>query len=61
MVDFSALQGLTIPEGVVTKIMLGDTVLWEVTDYLYDAVQDGSTLYILKAPATLNGNTLEVA
>ena len=28
MIDFSALQGLTIPEGVVTQIESGGVVLW---------------------------------
>ena len=30
MIDFSALKGLTIPEGVVTKIESGGVVLWEL-------------------------------
>lgn len=30
MIDFATLQGLTIPEGVVTKIESGGVVLWEL-------------------------------
>ena len=30
MIDFSTLQGLTIPEGVVTKIECGGVVLWQL-------------------------------
>lgn len=30
MIDFSALQGITIPEGNVTKIEAGGMVLWQV-------------------------------
>ena len=29
MIDFSSLKDITIPEGVVTSIMCGDTVLWQ--------------------------------
>lgn len=31
--DFSTLKSLTIPEGEVTKIAVGDTVLWEAITY----------------------------
>jgi hypothetical protein len=29
MIDFSTLKGMTIPEGEVVKIAVGDTVLWQ--------------------------------
>jgi hypothetical protein len=32
MIDFATLQGLSIPEGVVTKIESGGVVLWQVKD-----------------------------
>lgn len=30
MIDFSTLKGLTVPEGVVTKIECGGVILWEL-------------------------------
>lgn len=36
MMDFSAVQGLIIPQGVVTQIERGSTVLWRAGGGAYD-------------------------
>ena len=47
--DFSTLKSLTIPEGEVTKITSGSTVLWEAVTYKnwvpYSTESDGKTIY----------------
>ena len=40
MIDFSTLHELTIPEGVVTQIAKGDTVLWQPTLFHYVSLGD---------------------
>lgn len=62
MIDFSTLQSLTIPEGVVTKIECGGVVLWQAAKATSatSATQEGSVLYIQNATATQTGTTLEV-
>lgn len=51
MIDFSALQGLTIPEGKVTKIEAGGIVLWKLQS------DDPSTNKIILEIKTANINS----
>lgn len=67
MIDFSAVRGITIPEGVVTQIACGGTLLWKQAtsgaklksytgDYTESSVEiDGAayTLYTLTTSGTL--------
>jgi len=55
VIDFSTLKGLTIPEGVVTKITSNGSVLWELQS---DTTFDTITLEVSKFTAdTYSGET----
>lgn len=69
--NFATLQGLTIPEGVVTKIECGGVVLWELnlsspasyfeTDgngTIYGLTDEGNAATELIIPSIINGETI---
>lgn len=49
MIDFSAVKSITIPEGVVTKIMSAGKTLWEAVRYKnwipFSTDADGKTIF----------------
>ena len=49
MIDFSAVKSITIPEGVVTKIMSAGKTLWEAVRYKnwvpFSTEADGETIF----------------
>ena len=58
--NFSDVKSVTIPEGVVTEIKQGDTVLWKAkTKRLPDAYQEVEWIKPLNAKLALPANTME--
>lgn len=58
--NFSDVKSVTIPEGVVTEIKQGDTVLWKKkTKRLPDAYQEVTWIKPLKAKLALPANTMD--
>ena len=58
--DFSTVKSVTIPEGVVTEIKQGDTVLWNATTKrLPDEYQEVEWIKPLKAKLSLPANTMD--
>lgn len=49
MIDFSAVKSITIPEGIVTKIMSAGKTLWEAVRYKnwvpFSTEADGKTIF----------------
>lgn len=58
--NFSDVKSVTIPEGVVTEIKQGDTVLWKKkTKRLPDAYQEVEWIKPLNAKLSLPANTMD--
>lgn len=58
--NFSDVKSVTIPEGVVTEIKQGDTVLWKAkTKRLPDAYQEVEWIKPLNAKLSLPANTMD--